>query len=77
MNLLKEANEWVQKGYSITYYVVDQIENGYEECVLDGDMPKFTYTFAIYKNNAEIFLMSVDSLEEGYNEVLKFLKKNY
>ena len=76
MNLLEQAHEWVQVGFAIIYEVVDQIENGYGDSVADGTMPKYTYTFSIYENREEIWYYSVDSLEQGYEMAIKWLKKN-
>lgn len=77
ISVLTEVHDWVQKGFEITYYIVNQVENGYQENVINGEMPNFTYTFTVHKNYEEIFLLSVNSLEEGYSKTLKFLKKNY
>lgn len=76
MDLLKETNEWVQKGFEITYIIINQIENGYSEDVLSGDMPKFTYTFSIYEWQEEIWYYSVDTLEDGFTMSIDWLKKN-
>lgn len=77
ISILEEVNTWVQNGFEVTYYIVDQVKNGYQENVINGEMPNFTYTFTVHKNYEEIFLLSVNSLEEGYSKALKFLKKNY
>ncbi|WP_144509899.1 hypothetical protein [Bacillus sp. FJAT-22090] len=74
MDLLKSINEWIQKGFEINYYIVNQAENGYIEDVLNGDKPNFTYTFSIHEMDEELFILSVDDLEEGFIEVLKFLE---
>lgn len=77
ISVLTEVHDWVQKGFEITYYIVNQVENGYKEDVINGEMPNFTYTFMVHKDYEEIFLLSVNYLEEGYSKALKFLKKNY
>lgn len=76
MELLIAINEWVQKGYAITYDIVNQFENGYGDDVLAGNMPNFTYTFYIHEMEEELWLYSVDTLEEGFSLVLKWLKNN-
>lgn len=77
MDLLNESNEWVQKGYEITYIVINQIENGYAMEVEEGNMPKYTYTFSIHEGTEnEVWYHSVDSLVEGYTMAIDWLKKN-
>lgn len=76
MELLLVINEWVQKGYAITYDIINQFENGYGDDVLAGNMPNFTYTFYIHEMEEELWLYSVDTLEEGFSLALKWLKDN-
>lgn len=78
MNLLKEVNDWVQKGYDIGYLVTDQIENGYGKEVMEGDMPKYTYSFYIQEEarKEDIWDYSVDTLEEGFMMALDWLKSH-
>lgn len=77
MDLLQQAHEWVQRGFEITYIIIDQIENGYTDEVADGTMQKYTYTFSVCEGiENEIFYHSVDSLSEGYQMVVDWLKKN-
>ncbi|PLS18970.1 hypothetical protein CVD28_00790 [Bacillus sp. M6-12] len=76
MDLLKEINEWVQKGYDIRYLITNQVENGYQAEVLAGDMPNFTYSFFIEEMEEEIWDYSVDTLEEGFSMALEWLKNN-
>lgn len=76
LNIMEEVNKWIQKGYEIKYDIIDQVSNGYLESVLSGDMPSFTYTFTIHESDDELFSLSVDTLEDGYREMLKFLKEN-
>ena len=76
LNLLKEAHEWVMRGFEISYLIIDQIENdklGYEI----GDVPRYTYTFSIHEGfENEVWYYSVDSLEEGFTMAMEWLKKN-
>lgn len=78
-NLLKEIDCWVQKGYDITYDILDQIENGYKKDVELGITPRYTYTFYInlYGTPDFIWSQSVDNLEEGFSEMLKWLNENH
>lgn len=76
MDLLKTIDDWVQKGFEVTYDIVNQFENGYGNEVISGNMPKFTYTFYIYENEEDLWLHSVDTLEEGYTLSLKWLSEN-
>ncbi|MED3549980.1 hypothetical protein [Cytobacillus praedii] len=77
MDLLKSIDDWVQKGFGINYYLVDQFENGYGKEVLAGNIPKFTYTFFIEKGDEELWILSVDTLEDGFSSALVWLNKNY
>lgn len=76
VDLLTVINEWVQKGYAITYDIINQVENGYGEEVQEGNMPNFTYTFYIHEMEEELWLYSVDTLEEGFSLVAKWLNDN-
>ena len=76
MNLLIEANKWVQRGYELKYFIVNQFENGYGEEVLAGRMPKYTYSFVVDKDGEEIWDYSVDTLEDGFEMAINWLKKN-
>ena len=76
MDILKVVNDWVQKGFDITYDIVNQYANGYEEEVQAGNMPNFTYTFYIHEMEEELWLHSVDSLEEGFSLAITWLKSN-
>ncbi|MGG0667753.1 hypothetical protein ABE073_04405 [Lederbergia citrisecunda] len=76
MDTLSIVNDWVQRGFAITYDIVNQVENGYLEEVLAGNMPNFTYTFYIHEMEEELFLHSVDTLEEGFSLVLQWFKNN-
>ncbi|WP_121616592.1 hypothetical protein [Virgibacillus halodenitrificans] len=76
MDLLKGINKCVQKGFEITYDIVNQFENGYGDQVLAGNMLNFTYTFYIFKKEEILWSHSVDSLEDGFLLALDWLKKN-
>lgn len=76
MDLFKSVNEWIQQGFEISYDIVNQYENGYEEEVQAGVMPNFTYTFYIHETEEELWLHSVDTLEEGFTLALKWLQEN-
>lgn len=76
MELLKALDEWIQKGFEISYDIVNQFENGYEEDVIAGNMPNFTYTFHICENEENLWVHSVDSLETGFTLSLKWLNEN-
>ena len=76
MDLLKQANVWVQKGYEIKYLIVDQFKNSYGTEVIAGEMPKYSYSFVIDKDDEELWDYSVNSLEEGYSMAIKWLEKN-
>ncbi|MFJ7953938.1 hypothetical protein ACIQZG_20770 [Lysinibacillus sp. NPDC096418] len=76
MDLLQRANDWVQKGYQIKYLILNQFENGYGKEVIAGDMPHFTYSFVIDKDDEELWDYSVDSLEEGYSMAIEWLENN-
>lgn len=76
MNLLQKANNWIQKGYQIKYFLVNQFENGYGERVIAGEMPEYTFSFVIDKDGEELWDYSVDSLEEGYEMATEWLEKN-
>lgn len=76
MDLLQRANEWIQKGYEIKYLVVNQYENGYGNEVIAGNMPMFTYSFVIDKDEDELWDYSVDSLEEGFSMAIEWLENN-
>lgn len=77
MELLQSANDWIQKGYEIKYLIVNQFDNGYGEEVIAGDMPKFTYSFVIDKDDEELWDYSVDSLVEGYEMAIEWLNNNF
>ncbi len=76
MDLLKRINEWVQKDFEVTYDIVNQFENGYGDEVQAGDMPNFTYTFYICNRDEELWMHSVDGLEEGFLMALEWLEEN-
>lgn len=76
MDLLKIINDWVQEGFEITYDIINQFENGYGHEVQAGNMPNFTYTFYIHEKEEELWLYSVDTLEEGFSLSLKWLNEN-
>lgn len=76
MDLLKEVNEWVQKGYEISYDIVNQYENGYADEVKAGTMPNFTYTFYIHEIQEELWYYSVDTIADGFLKALEWLKNN-
>lgn len=76
MDLLQRANNWIQKGYEIKYFIVNQFENGYGERVVSGDMPEYTYSFVIDRKREELWDYSVDTLEEGYEMAIEWLEKN-
>lgn len=76
MDLLQRANEWVQKGYEIKYLIVNQFKNGYGDEVMAGNIPEFTYSFVIDKDENELWGYSVDSLEEGFSMAIKWLENN-
>ena len=76
MDLLKNINDWVQKGFEITYHIVNQFENGYGYEVEADNMPKFTYSFHIHEKEEELWMQSLDTLEEGFNLTLQWLYEN-
>jgi len=71
--IFEAVDHWVQKGFFITYDIIDQEENGYAE----NTKNQYTYTFYIHKADEELFAESVDDLLSGYGEVLKFLTSNH
>lgn len=63
----------------ITYEVVDQESNGYAKEVLDGKMPKFTYTVYVNKKDggyiySESFDKLYDALNSGMVNSIKYLQ---
>ncbi len=47
--LSDKIDSYIQKGYNITYDIVNQIENGSEESVNNVTIKLYTYTFYIYR----------------------------
>lgn len=76
MNALKDIDEYVQKGYAVSYDIVNQIENGYEAAVKNGSMKLYTYTFYVYLPNKVDFedCFSFDCLDDGFKEALEYFK---
>ena len=76
MALSCEIDYYIQNGYSITYDIVNQIENGNEELVKHGIIKLYTYTFYIYQPNSVDFCecFSVDNLYYGFIESIKYLE---
>ena len=67
---------YIQKGYNITYDIVNQIENGNEDSVKNGTIKLYTYTFYIHQPNSVDFCecFSVDSIYTGFVESIKYLE---
>ena len=76
MALSCEIDYYIQNGYSITYDIVNQIENGNEELVKHGIIKLYTYTFYIYRPKSVDFCecFSVDNLYYGFIESIKYLE---
>ena len=76
MALSCEIDYYIQNGYSITYDIVNQIENGNEELVKHGIIKLYTYTFYIYRPKSVDFCecFSVDNLYYGFVESIKYLE---
>ena len=76
MALSCEIDYYIQKGYNITYDIVNQIENGSEESVKNGTIKLYTYTFYIYQPKSVDFCecFSVDNLYYGFIESIKYLE---
>ena len=73
VHLSNEIDYYVQKGYSITYDIVNQIENGNDISVKNGTIKPYTYTFYIHEPNHVDFYecLSVDDLYMGLVESIK------
>ena len=76
MALSCEIDYYIQNGYSITYDIVNQIENGNEELFKHGIIKLYTYTFYIYRPKSVDFCecFSVDNLYYGFIESIKYLE---
>ena len=76
MALSCEIDYYIQNGFSITYDIVNQIENGNEELVKHGIIKLYTYTFYIYRPKSVDFCecFSVDNLYYGFIESIKYLE---
>ena len=76
--LSDKIDSYIQKGYNITYDIVNQIENGNEESVKNGTIKLYTYSFYIYtpQPNSVDFCecLSVDNLYTGFVESIKYLE---
>ena len=74
--LSDKIDSYIQKGYNITYDIVNQIENGNEELVKHGIIKLYTYTFYIYRPKSVDFCecFSVDNLYYGFIESIKYLE---
>ena len=74
--LSDKIDSYIQKGYNITYDIVNQIENGSEESVKNGTIKLYTYTFYIYRPKSVDFCecLSVDNLYTGFVESIKYLE---
>ena len=74
--LSDKIDSYIQKGYNITYDIVNQIENGSEESVKNGTIKLYTYTFYIYRPKSVDFCecFSVDNLYYGFIESIKYLE---
>ena len=74
--LSDKIDYYIQKGYNITYDIVNQIENGNEELVKHGIIKLYTYTFYIHQPNSIDFCecFSVDNLYYGFIESIKYIE---
>ena len=74
--LSDKIDSYIQKGYNITYDIVNQIENGNEELVKHGIIKLYTYTFYIHQPKSVDFCecFSVDNLYYGFIESIKYLE---
>ena len=74
--LSDKIDYYIQKGYNITYDIVNQIENGNEELVKHGIIKLYTYTFYIHQPKSVDFCecFSVDNLYYGFIESIKYLE---
>ena len=76
--LSDKIDSYIQKGYNITYDIVNQIESGSEESVKNGTIKLYTYSFYIYtpQPNSVDFCecFSVDNLYYGFIESIKYLE---
>ena len=74
--LSDKIDYYIQKGYNITYDIVNQIENGNEKSVKNGTIKLHTYTFYIHKPNSVDFCecFSVDNIYTGLVESIKYLE---
>lgn len=76
--LSDKIDSYIQKGYNITYDIVNQIENGNEDSVKNGTIKVYTYSFYIYtpQPNSVDFCkcFSVDNLYYGFIESIKYLE---
>ena len=76
--LSDKIDSYIQKGYNITYDIVNQIENGNEESVKNGTIKLYTYSFYIYTHQpTSVYFcecLSVDNLYYGFIESIKYLE---
>lgn len=76
MDYLNKIEEYALKGWFVMYEIINQVENGYEEDVDDGDIPLCTYKFHIYKESTKYPFdeMNVNHLKEGYDWAFKAIE---
>lgn len=79
LEIFNKVDKWAQKGLYIEYYIIDQVENGYEKEVEKGEINPFTYTITVLdaKKDVEIFKKGMyDKLAVGMKEAFQFLEMN-
>jgi hypothetical protein len=76
MNLFQKIEEWANKGISIEYIVINQIENGYAEQVDKGHMPLITYTVYVNRQSdgETLYTESFDHIEEALTAGINYAK---
>lgn len=77
MNLFQKIEEWANKGISIEYVVINQIENGYGEQVKKGIMPLVTYTVYVNRQSdgETLYAESFDHIEEALTAGVEYADK--
>ena len=74
--LSDEVDSYIQRGYQVSYDIINQIENGNEEGVKSGAIKLYTYTFYIHQPSSVDFCecFSVDSIYTGLVEAIKYIE---
>lgn len=73
-NLFARHESLISKGIIVSVVAINQISNGYEEQVKDGNMPLITFTCEVMDEALEdmLFTMSCDSFEEALREGIEY-----